>query len=165
MNQFGYFSGVLTRISDFWTGEGQQAGCNKLFSVADRNESVVNFVVTPETYFVDNVMMKEGDPVIGFYDANAPVPLIYPPQYRAIVMAKLSPLQNVMVSHFDSQLVSSDGSLKLNLSPLTRIIMENGQAFTGSIANRNLVVLYGATTRSIPAQTTPYKIIVLCRAV
>ena len=52
--------------------------------------------------------------------------------------------------------------LKLNISPNTLILLENGQAFTGKISNRNLIVVYGATTRSIPAQATPYKIIVMC---
>ena len=33
-------------------------------------------------------MVTLGDMVTGFYDANAPVPLIFPPQFRAIVMAK-----------------------------------------------------------------------------
>ena len=41
--------------------------------------------------------------------------------------------------------------------------MEMFQPFHGKITtNRNLIVIYGATTKSIPAQTTPYKIIVMC---
>ncbi len=111
---------------------------------------------------VDHFMAVVGDRITGFYDANAPVPLIYPPQYRAIVMAKDNPYQNVKVDYFNSQLVSSDGMLKLNISPNTLILLENGQAFTGNLSNRNLIVVYGATTRSTPAQTTPYKIIVMC---
>lgn len=105
----------------------------------------------------------------GFYDADAPVPLIYPPQYRAIVMAKAHTDRFVSVrdrfvsvSFFNSQLLSSDGNLKLNLSRQTEIVLENGQDFNGNPANRDLIVIYGATTRSIPAQTTPYKVIVLC---
>mgnify|MGYP003562106654 FL=1 len=122
----------------------------------------VNFVVSPSTYFVDQEMVAIGDQVSGYYDGNAPVPLIYPPQYRALVMVKDSPYQNVKVDYFDSQLVSSDGQLKLNLSPFTPILLTNGQAFTRNPTNRNLIVIYGPTTRSIPAQTTPYRIIVWC---
>ncbi|MDY7965746.1 hypothetical protein U0F29_32405, partial [Bacillus thuringiensis] len=60
------------------------------------------------------------------------------------------------------QLVSSDGRLKLNLSPNTQVILTNGQLFTGNLTNRNLIVLYSMATMSIPAQTTPYRIIILC---
>lgn len=122
----------------------------------------VNFVVSPDTYFVDHVMVHPGDMITGFYDANAPIPLIYPPQYQAIVIARAVPCQNVKVDFFNEDLVSSDGMLKLNIAPTTRIVLENGQAFTQNPANRYLVVVYGPTTRSIPAQTTPEQIVVLC---
>jgi hypothetical protein len=122
----------------------------------------VNFVVEPSTYFVDLEMVAVGDRVTGYYDANAPVPLIYPPQYRALIMVKESPARNVKVDYFNSQLVSSDGFLKLNLSPYTQILLRNGQFFSSSPANRNLIVIFGPSTKSIPAQTTPYRIIVWC---
>ncbi len=161
MITFGSFYGIITMINDFGTGTGEIMGCYKLITVQS-TRSVVNFVVSPTTYFVDHVTMKVGDFVIGFYDLNAPVPLIYPPQFQAIVMSRLLPGQNVKVSYFNEQLISSDGTLKLNIGPYTQIILENDQAFTGNPANRNLIVVYGPTTRSIPAQTTPYKIIVMC---
>lgn len=164
MDQFGRFSGIITLISDFWTGNEQTSACYKLMSVIDKNGSIVNFVVTPVTYFVDHAMMTVGDAVIGFYDSTVPVPLIYPPQYQAVVMARVSRYQNVKVDYFNSQLVSSDGTLKLNISPFTQIILENGQIFTGNPTNRNLIVVYGAATKSIPAQTTPNQIIVMCRS-
>ena len=140
----------------------ESAGCYKLISVDDGFGTIVNFVVSPTTYFVDHVMVVEGDRITGYYDANAAVPLIFPPQFRALVMAKATSYQNVKVDFFNSQLESIDGKLKLNLSPYTQILLENGQAFTGNLTNRNLIVIFGATTKSIPAQTTPYKIIVMC---
>ena len=141
---------------------GEGAGCYKLISVDDGSRSIVNFVVSPTTYFVDHAMVAVGDKVTGYYDANAPVPLIFPPQYQALVMVKFNPLQNVKVDYFNSQLESSDGQLKLNLSPFTQIVLTNGQAFSSTPSNRNLIVIYGPSTKSIPAQTTPYRIIVLC---
>ncbi|MEK5040320.1 hypothetical protein [Sporosarcina sp. FSL K6-3457] len=162
MVKFRAFDGVVTMIDDFSIGQSNEAGCYKLFSVDDRHGAMVNFVVAPTTYFVDHVMVGAGDRITGFYDANAPVPLIYPPQFRALVMAKDTTYQSVKVDHFNRRLESSDGTLRLNIAPHTRIILENGQAFTGNIANRNLIVVYGATTRSIPAQTTPTTIIVMC---
>ncbi len=162
MAAFGSFSGVVTAISEFSTGAGAPTGCYKLMSVQSSDGSVVNFVIMPTTYFIDHVMINPGDPVTGFYNANAPVPLIYPPQYQAIVMARIIQNQNVKVDFFNSQLVSSDGTLRLNIGPFTQIIQENGQVFTGNPANKNLAVIYGTVTMSIPAQTAPFKIIVLC---
>jgi hypothetical protein len=163
MAEFRSFSGIIASIGDFWTGAEGPNHCYKLISLQGGDGSVVNFVVSPDTYFVDNATMTPGVAATGFYDINVPVPMIYPPQYRAVVMARASQNQNVKVAFFDSQLVSSDGMLKLNIGPYTPITAENNQFFTGSPANRNLVVVYGPATMSIPAQTTPYRIIVLCR--
>jgi len=163
MENFEPFHGMITMINDFWIDANKESSvCYKLMSVENRYGTLVNFVVTPSTYFVDHVMMRLGDVVTGFYDANAAVPMIFPPQFRAIVMARDVHYQNVKVDYFNDQLVSSDNNLKLNIAPWTQIVIENGQAFTRSPANRNLIVTYGATTRSIPAQTTPYNIIVMC---
>ncbi len=161
MKNFQSQSGIIITISDLLTAP-EDMGCYKLISVQKMDGELVNFIVSPETYFVDHVMVCPGDMVTGFYDANAPIPLIYPPQYQAIVMARVVPYQNVKVDFFNEDLVSSDGRLKLNIAPTTRILLENGQAFTGNPANRYLVVVYGPTTRSIPAQTTPEQIVVLC---
>lgn len=160
--EFNYFQGRLTQIRDLQSEDPSTAGCFKMMTLVNSEGSIVNFVVTPDTYFVNHVTLKVGDQVIGFYDANAPAPAIYPPQYEALVMARITRGRNVKVDYFDSQLVSSDGWLKLNIGPSTRILLENDQAFTRNPANRNLVVTFGPTTRSIPAQTTPYEIIVLC---
>lgn len=163
MIKFQSFNGTITMISDFPIGENEAgAGCYKLISVDNGFGTLVNFVVAPTTYFVDNVIVEVGDRVTGYYDANAPVPLIYPPQFRAIVMAKDTLDRNVKVDYFNNQLESSDGQLRLNISPYTQILLINGQPFTRIPINRNLIVVYGATTKSIPAQTTPYKIIVMC---
>lgn len=157
------FSGVVTMMNDFWGGTNDDGGgCYKLLTVDNGQGMVVNFVVEPTTYFVDHVMIRVGDSIIGFYDANAPVPLIYPPQYRAVVIAEDSPKKHVKVDYFNEYLESSDGQLRLNVSPNTRILLENGQQFTGNLTNRNLIVSYGAATKSIPAQTTPSKIVVMC---
>jgi hypothetical protein len=163
MVNFNFFHGTVTMINDFIIGQnGEGEGCYKIMSVENESGALVNFVVSPNTFFVDHVMVAVGDQITGYYDGNAPVPLIYPPQYQALVIVKDSPYQNVKIDYFNSQLVSSDGLLQLNISPYTQIILKNGQAFTKNPANRNLIVIYGPSTMSIPAQTTPYKIIVWC---
>ena len=163
MTNFYSFHGTVMVIGDFLTGQnGEREGCYKLFTIENELGAIVNFVVSPSTYFVDHEMIVVGDRLTGYYDGDAPALLIYPPQYQALVMVKDNPNQNVKVDYFNNQLVSSDGQLQLNLSPFTQIILTNGQLFSRYPANRDLIVIYGPTTRSIPAQTTPYRIIVMC---
>jgi hypothetical protein len=163
MTNFYSFHGIVTMISDFFTNQkGEEEGCYKLITVENGSEEIVNFVVSPATYFVDYVMVSVGDHLTGYYDGDAPALLIYPPQYEALVMVKDSPEQNVKVDYFNSRLESSDGQLRLNISPYTQIILTNAQRFSKYPGNRDLIVIYGPTTRSIPPQTTPYRIIVLC---
>lgn len=163
VQKFAAFSGTVTRIEDFSPDPSDASGgCYKLMSLESKDKGPVNFVISPGTYFVDHEVVEVGDEVTGFYDANAPAILIYPPQYPAIVMAKDTEYQNVIVDYFNNQLISSDGNLKLNIASSTEVILTNDQLFNRYPGNRNLIVVYGPTTKSIPAQTTPYKIIVLC---
>ncbi|HWK22144.1 hypothetical protein [Bacillus sp. J37] len=163
MKKFSSVSGTVTLIQDYSAGSDVELnGCFKLMSLLIGDGTIVNFDISPTTYFLDHVMVSIGDRVTGFYDVNVPVILIYPPQYQALIIAKDSPYQNVKVDYFDSQLVSSDGQLQLNISNYTPILLPNDQLFTLNPTNRNLLVVYGPTTMSIPAQTTPYKLIVMC---
>ena len=146
------------------TGQNDnREGCYKFFTIENNEGMVVNFVVSPSTYIVDHEMLAVGDVVTGYYDGDAPAILIYPPQYPALVIVKENDEQFVKVSYFNNLLVSSDGQLQLILSPATQMILTNGQQFSRYPGNRDLVVIYRNTTRSIPAQTTPYRIIVLCQ--
>ncbi|MED4531348.1 hypothetical protein [Metabacillus fastidiosus] len=163
MTNFYSFKGTVTMISDFSVRQNSKGeGCYKLISVENELGSTVNFIVSPGTYFVDHAIVAIGDHITGYYDGDVPVPLIYPPQYRALVIVKDSLYQNVKVDYFNGQLVSNDGQLKLNISPYTQVLLTNGQPFSGNPANRDLIVIYGPITKGIPAQTTPYRIVVLC---
>ena len=68
-----------------------------------------------------------------------------------------------MLDYFDENLTSADQSLKLNIGPMTDVVTLNGQQYTCSPENTELLVYYTNTTFSIPAQTTPQKIVVLCQ--
>lgn len=163
MTNFHSFHGTITGITDFNSGQdGNKKGCYKFFTVQNELGITVNFVISPSTYIVDHEMLVVGDHVTGYYDGNAPAILIYPPQFQALVMVKDNLNQNIKVDYFNNQLFSSDGQLQLNLSSNTQLLLTNGQLFTEYPGNRDLIVYYGPTTRSIPAQTTPYRIIVLC---
>lgn len=159
---FQEVTGTLIGINDLGTGMTEQAGCYKLLSLDTGGGMIVNFTADSDTCIVDHAALAAGDQVSMFYDMNAPVPLIYPPQYRAVVISRQKSGRFTEVDFFDSRLISSSHTLKLNIGPDTKITLPNGLLFTASLTNRVLAVVYGASTRSIPAQTTPFQIIVLC---
>ena len=153
---FGSFTGTVVRISESEHAEGV-----KYYAVENDENAPATIVVTSNTYILDNEEISVGSKITGYYNANAPMIMIYPPQYSTEVVAVEREDRNVKVDLFDKDYISSDNSLKLNISEDTVIVSENGEAFTGELADRKLVVVYGPSTRSIPAQTTPEKIVVL----
>lgn len=136
--------------------------CSQQIRLRTANNQIVNLFTDPETCFVDNVQVTRGMQIIAFYNANAPTPLIYPPQFRALVVGQNIRGRSIKVDTFGPGLVSSDNTLRLNVSPTTPIVTKTNQRFTCGLAGQTLVVVYTASTRSIPAQTTPTRIIVLC---
>ncbi|GGM38315.1 hypothetical protein GCM10011351_25560 [Paraliobacillus quinghaiensis] len=70
-------------------------------------------------------------------------------------MVKIIPNQNVKVDYFDNQLKSKDGQLQSNISPYTQIVLINGQPFSSTLTNRNLVVVYCPVTKKCPCQNYP----------
>lgn len=160
---FEKFSGKITNITQMnGYGYGGGEGCFVMFTLQNKEGEVVNFIATPETYTVNSNHLNIGEQATGFYDMQAPTVLIFPPQYHAVVLAGERMGENIAVDYFDWNLISGDRTLKINPSRRTQIFMENGLPFGGSITDRNLIVIYGPSTRSIPAQTTPERIIVMC---
>lgn len=135
-------------------------GCDNRVVSLSTDQGTISFLITAETYVVNQAALNSGMLVTAFYDNTRPVPLIYPPQYQAIVMTQVRNQESVIIRFFDSSLTASDNSLRLNLAPRTDIVTANGQRFTCRPENRTLMVYYTNTTRSIPPQTTPRKIIV-----
>lgn len=157
------FHGTITMIQDMETGQnGNDEGCFKFMTVENDTGSLVNFIVAPSTYVLEQKPLAIGNEVTAYYDGNAPAVLIFPPQYQAVVIVKDDPYQQIKASYFNANLVSSDGMLQINPSSATKMELTNGQPFFGNPADRNLIVIYGPSTKSIPAQTSPFKIIILC---
>lgn len=137
--------------------------CSIMVSVRVSDNETVNLVIDENTVVVDNRRIRRGMVIRGFYDASRPVILIYPPQYQAVAVVLLrEENEGVMLAHFNRHLTASDNSLRLNIGRNTVIETVNGQSFGCDLANHVLLVFYGATTRSIPPQTTPDRIIVFC---
>ena len=135
--------------------------CSKMITILTPEEEV-NFVLSPETTVIDSIPLRTGMYVAAFYDVNAPTPLIFPPRYQAVIMTRLERGESVMLSRFDDNLTSFQNTLQLTPGRGTRITTVNGQRYTCDLSNRDLLVYYSNTTRSIPPQTTPRRIVVLC---
>lgn len=135
--------------------------CQQMVSIRNSN-GLTNMVISPDTYVVNETRLRPGMPVTGFYDGNAPVPLIFPPQYQALIIGRRNTNETIAVNYFNDELIAADQSLRLNIAPSTEIVTSNGQLYTCPLSNQPLIVYYTTTTRSIPPQTTPRKIIVLC---
>lgn len=135
--------------------------CSQMITVSS-NHQPVNFIVSPNTFVADSVRLHMGMRIAAFYDASRPIPLIFPPQYQAEIVSVLRPNENIALNFFNRSLMAADGSLVLNIAPSTAVTTPNGQNFSCSPGQNTLLVYYTATTRSIPPQTTPRRIIVMC---
>lgn len=135
--------------------------CSQMAALRTEN-GVVNFLVDSQTLVIDSRPLRAGMRITAFYDSSLAVPLIFPPQYRAQIIAVPGRNEQVMLKHFNRNLVAADRSLQLNIADSTVLQTVNGQRFDCSPGNQDLLVYYSATTRSIPPQTTPGRIIVFC---
>lgn len=167
MSQYTPTSGTITRIE--WQGtDPNQIGCALRVTFQSMDQGLIHLIVDGSTYVADNRPLAAGDQVTFFYSLYAPAPMIYPPQYQAVAAVHTpagtyATLDVFTQSAPGGQLANSDGTLRLNLSGCTSITLPNGQPFGGALSGKLLLVIYGATTRSIPAQTTPEKILVFCQ--
>ncbi len=136
-----------------------------LYGVIEQQDNVFNIVVGEETVVVDNtgkrVELKEGMDFTAYVDGNKPMILIYPPQYSPdLVIVQTEEIGFAEVAQFDENFANE--SLKLNISDETVIENLSGTAVEAkNIVGVDVAVFYKFTTFSIPAQTTPSKIIVL----
>ena len=163
MNQYLSITGRIKSIEPVGYGSQKAYGCMMLMGVEGEEETYVNFMVTPSTFVLNYETLRVGMKATFYYRADAPAPLIFPPQFGAVVVVPEQDGRFVYVGHFDEELISADASLQLNVDDSVEVVTINNQKFLGNPANKDLVVTYTNTTRSIPAQTTPEKIVVLCQ--
>lgn len=149
-------SGVIQNITPF------QDDCCTIRIFMRTSDGPVNFMITPSTYVIQESKLRIGMSVTAFYDSSLPIPLIYPPQYQAVIIGRQNPREFMYAGYFNRQLIAEDNSLQLNISRTTEIVTSNGQTANCNLGNHLLIVFYSSTTRSVPPQTTPHKIIVLC---
>ena len=141
----------------------------------ENRDYVVNYTIMDDTLIFDQAGnklsledVKEGSLLDVYTGAYTPAPMILPPQYQANIIILLDPEAEeagftwadtfIMV---DGMLTGAGNTLALNLTEDVEIVDRDGNPTQEELANKDLLVFYGASTRSIPAQTTPTKIVVL----
>ncbi len=154
---YGSFSGIVKEVSDYEPVEG-----SKIVLVESWSGEPSYIIISKDTFVTDMEKLAKGASITAFYDANAPMIMIYPPQYSALIVAiSDKAYSNAVIDRFDNELISSDKNLKLNVSLDTVIVTQNGEKFEGELSGRKLLVVYDFIAKSLPAQTSPLKIVVL----
>lgn len=143
---------------------------------ADNYENTINYVPGEDTLVFDaqgNQLslgdVKAGDLLTVYTGAYTPAPMIMPPQYQAeiIIIEDLeaeSPVftcADTFVADEEGMLVGLGNTLALNMSEDVEVVDREGQAWEDELENMDLLVFYDAATKSVPAQTTPLKVVVL----
>lgn len=140
---------------------------------AASDDSEIDFTVDENTLVYDSngnkktsEDIKTEDIITVYTDSSLPAPLILPPQYTAsVIIIEREDGFNVNVDTFlkkNETLITVSNTLDLNIAEETVIVDTDENELTAEdIENKNLIVFYGASTKSIPAQTTPEKIVVI----
>lgn len=138
----------------------------------DDQNNTVNLKITDDTLVYDNLGNKKalsdltaGSKITVFTGSYEPTPLILPVQYTAnVIIINGDKEGNV---NADTYLADEEGytnaanTLKIAAADDTKIVDKDEKEYKGNLDKNDLIVFYGVSTKSIPAQTTPTKVVVL----
>lgn len=159
--RFGQVRGTIVDIGSTMQGNRRANGSVLFLTIEKEDGEIVHVILSPATYVVDFKTLSAGMDCTFWYFADAPMLLIYPPQYNAAVAAENRNDRMIDVSRYGRNMTNQEKTLQLKLDGSVDIRTTNNQYFQGSPEGHDLVVLYETSTRSIPAQTTPKEIVVL----
>lgn len=138
----------------------------------DDQNNTVNLKITDDTLVYDNLGNKkalsdltDGSKITVFTGSYEPTPLILPVQYTAnVIIINGDKEGNV---NADTYLADEEGytnaanTLKIAAADDTKIVDKDEKEYKGDLDKNDLIVFYGVSTKNIPAQTTPTKVVVL----
>ena len=116
------------------------------------------------TKTVKKEAFEKGQRIEAYYDKNKPMIMIYPAQIypELVIMHDEENIGSVKVSKFNDEFLSLDKELKLNIGEETILENEKGEKIEkADLSGKELIVFYKISTKSIPAQTAPTKIIAI----
>lgn len=161
---------LIKKIEALVISIGVQSGVGIIETMSERSDSKsAVFRITAQT----PLMTKDGHqigasaiPVKGkitaFVDSRSPLPMVHPLQITPllIIFDQYDKKGEVSVGAFDKTLFSEQLNLKLHVNESTEIVDLQGKRIdVKSLPGKLLFIFYETTTRSMPAQTKPTKII------
>lgn len=159
-------SGVITKV------EEKEDTVTITVETADKEPQITFYNVTSETLVynsgstkkMEHSAFQKGQQIDAYYDKDKPMLMIYPPQIspELVIVHDDKVFGSVKVGKFDEELRSLDNELNLNVDNKT--ILENAEGEKierQDLSGEELIVFYTMATKSIPAQTTPSKIVAI----
>jgi len=109
--------------------------------------------------------LEEGMEISCLIPANSPMGMSYPPVSGSVNLVVVNAESKFFdISIYDESLANKDKTLVLNIGDdtvITALHNTDKELTAEDVKNSMSVVFYSATTRSIPAQTTPEMVVVL----
>ena len=138
----------------------------------DDQNNTVNLKITDDTLVYDNLGNKkalsdltDGSKITVFTGSYEPTPLILPVQYTAnVIIINGDQEGNVNIDTYladEEGYTNAENTLKIATADDTKIVDKDEKEYKGDINKNDLIVFYDVSTKSIPAQTTPTKVVVL----
>lgn len=162
----GYMTetGEVCTIDNGQDGYELQVGTIQEGTIFNLPEDIIVFEVETKTYLKpENI--KKGMNVSVVYPKTAPMMLSLPGRCSEAQLVIIhSETEHAQMGYFDENLVNEENTLALNIGEQTVIMNNVGErrVFTAEdIKNKNAMVVYGVTTRSIPAQTVPSFVLIM----
>ena len=161
---------IIKKIEAMVLSISVQSGVAIIETISEKDETKKTvFVLTSKT----PLLTKDGHQIgvsaipvkgriIAFVDSSLPLPMVSPPQTEPllIIFDQYDKKGEVAIGVFDDMLFSEQLHLKLHVNEATEIVdLQGKRVEQQDLARKVLIVFYGATTRSRPAQTNPTKII------
>lgn len=130
------------------------------------NKNALQLTITNEGEMTE---LQKGDNVTLYVREDTPMVLSLPAQYSPTVIVKATEAAStVMVDNFVKSgedefgmYINQGGNLAISVAEETEIIKLSREYFDGNLDGRDLIVIYDMVLYSLPAQTTPKKVIVL----
>ncbi|MER2039238.1 MAG: hypothetical protein ABS944_13915 [Solibacillus sp.] len=160
----------MKKIESLVNSISVQSGVGMIETVSERDDSknvVLKItantpIVTKDGQLIGVSAIPVKGKIIAYVDSRNPLPMIHPLQITPllVIFDQYNKKGEVSVGAFDERLYSEQLKLKLHVNEATEIVdLQGKRVDVKNLAGRLLFVFHGATTRSIPAQANPTKII------
>ncbi len=164
-------SQYMTMNAKITSIEKSEKGYYLISATRPDDEIGIVFTIDENTFILNNKdgsfmkadELKNDMSITAILGKKTPMTMSLPPMTNPMGIV-VGEENSVSTAYFDEQLTSEEIMLQLNISDETKIVDMAGtkKVFTqDDIKNQNCLVLYGITTRSIPAQTNPVFVMIL----